>query len=28
LPVLFRTMRARQITPESLDDFVERIRRS
>lgn len=28
LPVLFRTMRAKQISPEVLDDLVERIRRS
>ncbi|MGM0486692.1 MAG: helix-turn-helix domain-containing protein [Planctomycetota bacterium] len=28
LPVLFRTMRARQISPEKLDEFIETIRRS
>jgi transcriptional regulator with XRE-family HTH domain len=28
LPVVFRTLRAKQISPEDLDDLVERIRRS
>ena len=28
LPVLFRTLRAQRVTPESLNDLVEKIRRS
>ena len=28
LPVLFRTMRATQVSPEKLDEFIEKIRRS
>ena len=28
LPVVFRTMRATQVSPEKLDDFIELIRRS
>jgi len=28
LPVLFRTMRATQMSPEKLDEFIETIRRS
>jgi hypothetical protein len=28
LPVLFRTMRAKQVSPEMLDELVEKIRRS
>ncbi len=28
LPVLFRTMRAKQVSPDMLDDLVERIKRS
>ncbi len=28
LPVLFRTMRGKQLSPEQLDELVERIRRS
>jgi transcriptional regulator with XRE-family HTH domain len=28
LPVLFRTMRATQMSPEKLDEFIEKIRRS
>ncbi len=28
LPVLFRTMRARQISPDQLDDLVDRVKRS
>ncbi len=28
LPVFFRTMRGKQLSPEQLDDLVERIRRS
>jgi transcriptional regulator with XRE-family HTH domain len=28
LPVLFRTMRATQVSPENLDEFIEKIRRS
>ena len=27
LPVLFRTMRAKPISPESLDDLIDRVRR-
>jgi len=28
LPVLFRTMRAKQVSPDQLDELVERVRRS
>lgn len=28
LPVLFRTMRARQVSPDKLDELIEKIRRS
>lgn len=28
LPVLFRTMRAKQVTSENLDDLIDKIRRS
>ncbi len=28
LPVFFRTMRGKQLSPEQLDDLIERIRRS